>query len=280
MPDQSAEKGTTTATRSAGLGPVLLCLHGIGSSSRSFAAQIDGLADIARVVAWDAPGYGASAAWSSARGMDGYADAAAALLDQLGVDTADVLGTSFGGVIATRLALIHPERVRSLVLADATPGSGVDPERAAVMRARPDELARDGAVAFAAARATRLLSPDAGDDLIDLVADTMADAIGLPGYAHAAEAMAATDHRDRFAAISAPTLVLVGEHDRVTPPEMSRAIAQAVPGASYAEVPAAGHVSNVENPGAFNDLVREFLDEVHARTPSRTPAPSAGASRP
>lgn len=250
----------------AGTGPVLLCLHGIGSSSRSFAAQARGLSDIATVVAWDAPGYGSSPPWDTPRGMDGYAEEAVGILDGLGVDAADVLGTSFGGVVATRMALRYPDRVRSLVLADSTPGSGVSTDKADAMRRRPQELARLGPRAFAASRAVRLTSPTADPALVRQVADTMAEVIGLPGYAHAAEAMAETDHRQSLAAVTSPTLVLVGEDDQVTPPQVSRALAAALPDATYEEVPAAGHVSNVENPETFNRLVRAFLDALHHRS--------------
>lgn len=243
----------------AGRGPVLLCLHGIGSSSRSFAAQLARLSSVATVVAWDAPGYRGSPAWRAPRGMDGYADAAIAVLDEVECDAADVLGTSFGGVIATRMVLRHPERVHSLVLADSTPGSGVTEHGARAMRGRADELAEVGPRAFAAARAQRLVSPHASAAVVDLVADTMAEAIGLPGYAHAAAAMADTDHRGHFERVVVPALVLVGEHDRVTPPSISREIARCLPDATYAEVPDAGHVSNVENPNAFNELLQDFL---------------------
>lgn len=253
-------------TTRAGDGPVLLCLHGIGSSSRSFTAQLDGLSSIATVVAWDAPGYRCSPAWSASRGMDGYADDAVTVLDELGCEAADVLGTSFGGVVATRMALRHPDRVRSLVLADSTPGSGTTPERAAAMRRRGDELAEVGPEAFVATRAPRLVSPQADPATVERVAATMAEAISLPGYAHAALAMADTDHRDDFGRITVPTLVVVGEHDQVTPPATSRAIAAALPDATLVEVPDAGHVSNVENPDAFNALVREFLTGLSDRT--------------
>lgn len=252
-----------------GSGPVLLCLHGIGSSSRSFAAQLDGLADMATVVAWDAPGYGQSPAWDVPRGMDGYADEVAALLDDLGCQSADVLGMSFGGVVATRLALRHPGRVRSLILGDSTPGSGVSPDGAAAMRQRPSELRDVGPDAFAATRARRLTAPDASEELVVQVAQTMSQAISLTGYAHAAVAMADTDHSDDLQRIEVPTLVLVGEHDRVTPPELSRQMAAALPNASYVEVPDAGHISNVENPVVFNQLVRAFLS---SRAPHASPS--------
>lgn len=254
-----------------GSGPALVCLHGIGSSSRSFAGQLDGLSNVASVTAWDAPGYRSSPAWDHARGMDGYAEAVLDLLDALEIERADILGTSFGGVIAVVLAVTHPERVRSLVLADSTSGSGTSADKATAMRGRGDELARTGAEAFARARARRLVAPGADEAQVHQVAATMVDAIGLPGYDHAARAMADTDLRDTFARVSAPTLVLVGEHDQVTPPELSRSIAAAIPDARFALVPDAGHVSNVEQPDAFNDLVRDFLDEVHGRVTTSIP---------
>jgi len=123
-------------TREAGDGPLLLCLHGIGSSSASFAPQLTAFADRMRVVAWDAPGYAASPDLADPPGMDGYADLAAALITGLGHGEAVVLGMSFGGVIAARLAQRHPSLVRALVLGDSTRGSGRTPEQAAAMRER------------------------------------------------------------------------------------------------------------------------------------------------
>ncbi|MFB4303079.1 alpha/beta fold hydrolase [Actinomadura sp. NTSP31] len=239
--------------------PPVLCLHGIGSSGAGFDALGRLLAGRLRVIAWDAPGYAASADPRTAPGMDGYADAVADVMDGLGIRRASVLGTSWGGVIATRFALRHPGRLDALVLADSTRGSGTTPEKAAAMRARAAELAERGAAGFARARAPRLLSPGAPPADVTRVAEAMAAAIRLPGYGHAAESMAATDHGDAFAAVTAPTLVLVGEHDAVCPPAESRLIAGAVPGARYAEIPGAGHLAHQERPEAFAAAVRDFL---------------------
>ncbi|WP_307801125.1 alpha/beta fold hydrolase [Actinomadura violacea] len=239
--------------------PPILCLHGIGSSGAGFDAVARLLAGRLRIIAWDAPGYAASADPAAAPGMDGYADAAAGVLDGLGIRSATVLGTSWGGVIATRLALRRPGRVDALILADSTRGSGTSPQKAAAMRTRGAELAERGAAEFARARAPRLLSPGAAPADIARVAEAMAAAIRLPGYGYAAESMAATDHEDAFAAVAAPTLVLVGEHDAVCPPAESRLIAAAVPGARYAEVPGAGHLAHIERPEAFARAVCDFL---------------------
>jgi pimeloyl-ACP methyl ester carboxylesterase len=129
------------------------------------------------------------------------------------------------------------------------------------MRARGAELAEAGPVAFARGRAARLLSPAATAAQVARVAEAMADAIRMPGYGYAAESMAATDHGPRLAEVRARTLVLVGEHDAVCPPAESRLIADAVPGARYAEIPDAGHLSNQESPEAFAESVRAFLAE-------------------
>lgn len=264
----------------AGQGEVVLLLHGIGSSADGFRAQLEALAPRRRAIAWDAPGYGASEDPDSAPGMDGYADAAAGLLQELQRMPAHVVGSSWGGVVATRLALRHPTLVRSLVLADSTRGSGVAPSRASAMRRRAGELAHTGRSAFAAARAPRLLSPGAPPALVDDVAEAMAAAVRMPGYGWVAAAMAETDHSAELRRIDVPTLVVVGEHDAVTPPSESRAIAGGIPGARLELVAGAGHLSHQERPTRFNQLLLAFLDEVEATSRARSATPSGGATTP
>lgn len=162
--------------------PLLLCLHGIGSSSAAFAPQLAGLSDQVRVVAWDAPGYAASADPGRAPGLDGYADTAAALIRDRG-GRAHVLGVSWGGVIALRLAARHPDLVESLIVADSSRGSGTNPDKAAAMRARAAQLAAEGPDAFAAARGPRLVSADAPAELVERVVATMAASIRTPDTA-------------------------------------------------------------------------------------------------
>ncbi|MGW0928604.1 alpha/beta fold hydrolase [Streptomyces sp. NPDC002644] len=246
-------------------GPLVLCLHGIGSSSASFAAQLDGLAPVARVVAWDAPGYGRSPDPDGPLTLDDYADTAARLIAERG-GSAHVVGVSWGGVIAMRLAVRHPGLVASLVIADSTRGSGTDPEKAAAMRERGAQLAEAGPRAFAEQRAPRLLSPGAPPEQVRRVVDIMADAIRLPGYAHAAESMAATDLTGELERISAPALVLCGEDDRITGIAESQVIAGAMRRGVFVIMSDAGHLANQEQPVAFNDWVRAHL-RIAARLP-------------
>lgn len=249
--------GIRVQTRGATGSPVLF-LHGIGGAAASFRGQLDALGETQRALAWDAPGYGESADPASAPGMEGYADLAASVL---GGEPTHVVGVSWGGVIATRLAARHPALVRSLVLADSTRGSGRTPEGAAAMRARAGELASAGAAEFARIRGPRLVSPFAAPSVVDGVVTTMAR-VRLPGYRFAAESMADTDHGALLPRLAVPTLVLVGAEDRVTGVAESRRIANAVPGARLEILPHAGHAANQERPEEFNRIVSEFFAAV------------------
>jgi len=242
-----------------GSGPNVLCLHGIGSSSVAFAPQLDELAPDLRLLAWDAPGYGQSSDPESDLDLDGFADAAASLIRERALSNAHVLGVSWGGVIALRLATRHPDLVRSLIVADSSRGSGRTPEQVAAMRARVEELAAVGVDEFAERRAARLVSGKAPPALVDSVRATMVSAIRLPGYALAAESMATTDLSSELPSIIAPTLVLCGAEDTVTGHVESQAIAGAIPNAVYVQLQGAGHLANQESPRAFNAWLAAYV---------------------
>jgi pimeloyl-ACP methyl ester carboxylesterase len=244
-----------------GDGPLLLCLHGIGSSSQSFARQLDELSAGHRVVAWDAPGYARSPDPDMAPGLSGYAQAAAELIEDLG-DRAHLLGVSWGGVIACQVALERPELLRSLILVGASRGSGRDPEAAAAMRQRGAWLAKQGPDRLARERAPRLLSPTADPALVEEVTQIMAEAIRLPGYRYSAAAMAEADLSPRLAEIAVPTLVLCGDEDTLTGPVESQALASGIRDAVYVSLRGAGHVANQERPEALNAWVASFIQII------------------
>jgi pimeloyl-ACP methyl ester carboxylesterase len=235
--------------------PVVL-LHGIGGSAQSCAAVAERLA-ASGLTSWcvDAPGYGASV--DPQAGDDLVADMIA-LLDALSPQRPVILlGTSWGGVVATAVALRRPDRVAGLVLADSTRGSGTTAEKAAAMRGRITEMQERGAVAIARERAPRLTAPSVDPAVADAVLASMS-ALRLPGFRAAAEFMAATDHGPRLSEIVCPTLVLVGEHDTVTGVEESRLLADAIPGARLHIIADAGHVAVQEQPDVVTNLVTEF----------------------
>lgn len=251
----------TVAVQTRGAGRPLVCLHGIGSSADAFAPQLAGLSDRYRVIAWDAPGYARSADPDEELDLAGFAAAAASVIAGM-EPPVHLLGVSWGGVIAARVALEHPELLRSLILIDSSPGSAGDPRAAALMRARPAELAELGGAEFARRRAFRLLSAQAPAALVDQVARTMASAIRLPGYRMAAESMAATDLRPRLGEIDLPTLVLCGSEDQVTGTVASIALWQGISQASYGVIRGAGHLANQERPDAVNSWIAGFLHTI------------------
>lgn len=240
----------------AGSGDPVLLLHGIGGGAASFTPQIPVFASSREVLAWDAPGYGRSDDPDGPPGMSGYAAAAASLLDGLG--PAHVIGVSWGGVIATRLALEYPDAVRSVVLADSTRGSGRTAATRAAMLARPAALERDGAEKFAAARGPKLLSPSAPPDLLGRVVSVMASSVRLPGYGYAAASMAETAHDRALPGLAVPVLAVCGRQDTVTGVQENAALAAAIPGARFRVIENAGHLANQEQPGTFNAIVEEF----------------------
>ncbi len=240
-----------------GQGRTVLLLHGIGGSARSCTVAGSVLAGHAmRALAWDAPGYGESADPAGPADVD-YPARVLQVLDDLALEQVDLFGTSWGGVIATLVAARHPPRVRTLVLADSTRGSGVSPDRAAAMRARPAELAAQGPELFAATRAPRLVAPGCDPAVAEAVRSEMAH-VRLPGYRGAAEFMAATDTSDLLAGLDVPTLVLVGEHDQVTGVPESRLLANTVPDARFTLVAGAGHAAVTERPAQVTAAMLEF----------------------
>ncbi len=250
------EHGETTA-------PLLLCLHGIGSNADAFVDQ-QPLSKRChrRIVAWDAPGYRHSPDPTDEPGIDGWADAAAKLIGDLGYDQADVLGVSWGGVTATRLALRRPELVRSLILADSSAGAGTSPKRAEEMRSRATDMTAMGLEAFATDRAPKLVNAGASAELLATVAKMMSESVRMPSYQWAANSMAEADHRPDLASITEPALVIVGDEDIITGPRAAQVLADGIPNAELVTLAAAGHLANQERPEAFNDVVAPFLDLV------------------
>jgi pimeloyl-ACP methyl ester carboxylesterase len=213
------------------------------------------------MIAWDAPGYAQSEDPPTAEfSIEDQADRAAQLLDELHLDEAHVLGVSMGGVVAQQLYHRHPERVRSLVLCDTNPGGGAmpEPERSERVRQRVDNLERLGAREMARQRAPVLVTPEAPAELVQELADIMAE-VRPAGYRAAAIALGNTDLTASLRNIRVPTLVIHGDCDRVVPLDTGRQLAESIPGARLVIIPDAGHVANQERPLEFNAAVREFL---------------------
>lgn len=242
----------------SGSGIPVFLMHGIGSSGEIFLEQFQELGTDFHVVAWDAPGYGRSGDSPNRLRMDDFADLAAACIRDAFDSGAHVIGMSWGGVIATRLALRHPGLVRSLVLGSSTVGSATTPEQAEAMIARRSQLDELGAVTFASQRAPRLIAENAPAAVKQAAVELMSQSIRLPGYGDAAVSMAETDHTPDLARISQPTLVIWGENDQITGHRAAVPLLAGIPGAVGVEVKEAGHLTNWESPENFNSWIASF----------------------
>jgi 3-oxoadipate enol-lactonase len=212
------------------------------------------------VIAWDAPGYGRSDDPLAQFSLAELADRAVELLDELQIASAHVLGVSMGGVIAQLVYHRHPQRVRSLILVDTNPGGGgaPEPERSERVRQRLEAFDRLGPRQMAAQRAPNLVSPGAPPELVAELTSIMAE-VRAAGYRAAAIALGETDLTSQLQSIRVPTLVIHGEQDAVVPLKTAHFLADSIPGARLIVIPQAGHVSNQEQPNAFNAAVRAFL---------------------
>ena len=263
MSDLRDVDATPVAWREAGSGPLVLFLHGLGTTRTGFDPQLAALAADYRCVAWDMPGYGASPALAGGLSFASLADCVAGLIETLGETQAHVAGLSMGGQIALHTALRHPDRVRSLALLDSSPAfglDGTDPET--WKRLRLDALDAGQTPASMAEPVLRsIMAPDVGAAAVAATAASMAR-ISADGLRAAIEFLPTHDVRARLGEVRAPTLVLVGEYDEETPLSYAEALAHGIPGAALQVVPGAGHVSNLEAPDAVTAALRAHLEAV------------------
>jgi 3-oxoadipate enol-lactonase len=239
-------------------GTPIVFLHGVGSDKSVWAPQLAHFGRSRRAVAFDYPGYGDSDPAPEGTTRDDYASAILAGMDSLGIASAHLCGLSLGGVIAIAIHAVARERCKSLVLADTF---AVHPDGRGIYER---SLAASADLrALAEARVDFLLAAGALDDVRKEIVETMAK-IDPAAYRIGAGAVWLADQRDRAAAIDVPTLVIVGEDDRPTPPELSTELAALIPRARLATIPGAGHISNLERPAEFDRHVERFILDVES----------------
>ncbi|WP_432055357.1 3-oxoadipate enol-lactonase [Streptomyces sp. bgisy022] len=233
--------------------PPLLLGPSLGTSYALWDRVAPELAAFRRVVRWDLPGHGGSAAELIGPGatVGDLAGLVLALADALGIERFGYAGVSLGGAVGLHLAVHHPERLSTLaVICSSAHFGGARPwrERAALVRREGLDGLADGADA-------RWFTP--GFTVPGLVRDHRAADPGA--YAACCDALAAFDLRDRLASITAPTLLVAGRQDPATPPAHLRQIADAVPGATLVELPDASHLAPAERPDAVLTALRTHL---------------------
>jgi len=251
--------------RTAGWGPALLLVHAGIADRRMWDDQMGPFADAGwTVIRADLPGFGETPAptgpvalWATLRD----------LLDHLGVERAVVAGASLGGRAAVDLALAAPERVRALVLV----GSGLaghrfqepalfelwDRSEGALERGDHREAARVEIDTWVA-------GVDRPPEAVDPEVRRRVTGMLLTAYAHGEADLEEPDPpaAGRLGEITAPTLVVVGEHDRPDIQAVADALAAGIPGAERVVLDGAAHLPSMERPGEFNRVVLEFLADL------------------
>lgn len=245
----------------AGDGLPMLFMHGIGSNASAWQGQIAYFGRERRVIAWNAPGYGNSSPLPiQTPGAADYADCAAQFLRHLGIHRAIIVGQSLGAIMASGLALRHPDLVAGLVL--ISPASGYATPKSQPLPARVAErvaLARQlGPAGLADARASNLLSANAAPWAHAIVHRAMAS-INPDGYEQASRMLAYADLKDMVRHIALDSTVICGSEDRITPPEGCWLIADQFPSASWHLVDGYGHAIATEAPEAVNALIRGYV---------------------
>jgi pimeloyl-ACP methyl ester carboxylesterase len=245
----------------SGVGQPLVLLHGIGSGSGSWRHQFQEFGRKFRVIAWDAPGYGGSDPLpAEAPTPADYADAVLELVDALELRRFVLLGHSLGGAIAAAFARRYGDRLNALILTNPTPGYATASEdiRWARVDTRIKEMKELGPEGLAARRAPGLLSANAPAEAVEAVRAIQRQ-LRPDGYAQAARMLGLADTAADGAFIKVPTLVMGASNDTMTPDDVVKRVAAAIPGARFVSLAGPGHASYVEDPGAFNATVLSFV---------------------
>jgi pimeloyl-ACP methyl ester carboxylesterase len=251
--------GYSVAYQDSGEGLPLVLLYGFLCDSRCWRAQLEDLSDRFRVVAWDVPGAGSSSDPPDPFTITDWAHCLAQFLVVIGIERAQVIGLSWGGVLAQEFYSLYPGRVLGLVLADTYAGwKGSLPEEACDKRLqrcfRESSLPPDEFVALWVHEFfTEGTSPELKEEMSEVVSD-----FHPLGFRLMAKSLYDTDTTDRLTKIGVPTLVLWGDDDRRSPINIAEQLRDAIPNAELAVIAKAGHVSNMEQPEEFNAQVRRF----------------------
>jgi 3-oxoadipate enol-lactonase len=274
MPVTLAADGTEIAYQVVGPAgaPPLLLIQGLGADRRGWVLQQAALGRRFRCISFDNRGAGRSGKPPGPYHLEVMAQDAVAVLDAAGIPgPAHVMGASMGGVIAQIMAVRHPERVRSLVL--ACTGCHHLPWRRQLLEdwAR---TAQEQGMRVLTNRALRWLVGPRARRRLYLPAQLLGSVLlNVPAHAFVSQVQAILDMPDdvRFelAAITAPTLVLVGSQDILTPVGDAEELVEHIPGARMEVLWGAAHALMAEQAGTYNRLVADFLDEVEASRPDR-----------
>ena len=254
--------GTKIYWEEQGSGPPLVLIMGLGYTSEMWHRVLPAVAREYRTVLFDNRGVGRSDVPDQGYSIGDMAADTAAVMDAAAIQSAHIFGISMGGLIAQEFALRYPERTRSLILGCTHHGG-----REAVVADREvfEKLMARGSMP--AEEGTRAMVPYVYDEatprerIEEDLEIRMRTYPTSKGYFGQVQAILAFDARSRLPEISAPTLVLHGESDRLVPPENGRLIAGLIPNAKLIMFERASHIFTTDQPEASNEAILSFLKQ-------------------
>jgi|YelNatPaOPRAMG01_1025707.scaffolds.fasta_scaffold10021_5 pimeloyl-ACP methyl ester carboxylesterase len=262
-------QGLAGATFGDGDGVPLVLIHGFPLDGRMWEPQIPALAARTRVLVPDLRGFGRSPLPRGQHSIEDHARDVAACMDAHGAPKGLLCGFSMGGYVALAFAALFPWRVAGLVLADtraAADSTSVKEIRSATAR----RVLAEGMTFLADDMLFKLLCEKTLRERVDLSRRVWSMMVDQRREGVAAALLAMRDRPSRLdllRTITCPTLVAVGSQDTVTPPKEAEGFAALVPGASYVEIPDAGHLACMEAPELFNGAVLDLWARVQEERP-------------
>ena len=242
-------------------GPPVILIHGFPFNRAMWTPQLAALSKSHRVISYDLRGHGQSEVGDGQYTVELFVDDLLMIMDHLRVQRAVLCGLSLGGYIALRAVERHPDRFNGLALCDTK--SEADGNEAKIKRAAAIlAVKKNGVETFAGEFVKTVLSEKTLKTKPELVEFTLGLIRGNSplGISGALLALAArTDTTAALTKMTLPVCLLVGEEDKLTPPSVSEAMLKILPRASMHLIPEAAHLSNLENPTAFNQRLLEFL---------------------
>jgi 3-oxoadipate enol-lactonase len=251
------------AYRAKGQGPTLVLLHAFPLNQDMWSDQIEALAEASYVITLDLPGFGSSQTTDGDYSLDTMAEIVHEFLRHLGHERVVLGGMSMGGYIALAYARKYPAHLQGLILANTKAGPDSPEARAARLK-QIAEIESSGLIPLATTFPGRVVTPASKlqrPELVKRLADSIVgnNAVAVAG---ALQAMADRPNSlDVLPGVHVPTLVIVGEADALTPPSESELMMEHLPNGTLVRIPAAGHLSNMEQPEAFNRAIASFMHQ-------------------
>lgn len=256
------------AYASAGSGEEsIFFLHGIGGNKTNWSEQLRFFSQHGyRAIAWDLRGYGDSDDYAGEFLFEEISADLVRLMDELRVKKAHFVGLSMGGRILMDFASSHSNRIQSLSICAAFPSFGKalsDEQRHDYIRLRKQPLLSGRSFAeLAPDLVSSLLGPTASEAMYNTLYESICQ-LRKDSYLKALEAAVFFDRSKEIQGIQSPTLLLYGEHDHLTPPEMGLKVKALMPHAQMSVLAACGHLINLEASDAFNQIVYQFIKTGH-----------------